>query len=121
MSFNLIDDQDSTGFAQTDGGPLACAAGVGGTYTYFGANTGSATYTFTGLAAGTAQRLALNIDAWTGFGGAIPWQVLDSDGTTLLASGTFSREARAVGLSLPGTPLARLWEPPSRPPATRSR
>ncbi len=91
--FQVIDDQDATGFSQIGGSPLARPAAVGGTYTYFAANTGSATYTFTGLPSGIPHHFGLNIDNWTGFGGSIPWQVLDSDNTTVLASGTFSEQS----------------------------
>src|SRR5688572_988229 len=91
MSTTIKDNGDS-GYAEV-GSWTANTAGYQGDDRFIAAGAGSnnATWEFTGLSAGVAYKLAITWSFNAGFATNTPYRILDSDGTTVLASGTLNQ------------------------------
>ncbi len=105
MPLILVDNLDA-GFSTT--GSFSLQTNASAHNPYFGPNFcnfagGTARWAFTGLAAGVAHRVVLtwgDYGTWTN--AAVPWQILDADGATVLASGTVNQQVTPSGLSYCG-------------------
>lgn len=99
---SIIDNADG-GYSETGGGWLTSAEGYAGSVRYRASGSGSntASWTKTGLTAGTYSVGMY----WTNHANrdsAVPYTIYDSDGTTVLASGTINQELAPSGFSYNG-------------------
>src|SRR5262245_53097649 len=76
-----------------------------------GSGTNKATWTFTGLTASQPYALALSWNAFSNRGTNCHWTILDSDGTTVLATGTIDQTKWAQGQLQGGVTFAWLNAP----------
>jgi lysophospholipase L1-like esterase len=98
----IIDDNATgltTGFSTTDTW-ITDSNGLclGSSGLYHNTNgTGTASYAFTGLTAGVSYDVAASWSTTAIGATAFPWEILDSDGTTVLDSGTVNQSALPSG------------------------
>jgi len=76
-----------------------------------GSGTNKATWTFTGLTSGAYYALALTWGAFSNRGTNCTWNILDSNGTTVLATGTIDQTKVAQGLVTGGVAFQWLNAP----------
>jgi hypothetical protein len=62
-----------------------------------------ALFTFNGLTAGTPYYLHFTYVPWTSRSTAVPWQILDSNGTSVIASGTINEQINPIGATYAGS------------------
>ena len=93
---STIIDNGGVGYSESGAGwTTSTGEGYGGSIRYHASGVGSTNYAdwnFTGLTAGAALRVGLTWSTNPNRETAAPWTLYDSDGTTILASGTVNQQ-----------------------------